>query len=861
MYKMAKAHFDENGYALAPKTSSAKLRRHKFDDETIRLIVEFMTSSEIIQDVAFGVFTDKKNQMQIPRVARLMMIKHCIEANQALLIEHGKKPPATSTFYKLIKFLPAVSTKLMGAINPTIHQGRKAFGDLKKIINQLDQMPYGLSSDDKMTINTMIENAHTYIHTRFSYNIELESKIPSHCSKLALSDPESEKFSDGCELKHVETCADCDNIFYMFEAIEKAISIVEDNGHSAEECADIKFDVKVARDQVYAYKHHLIRAFAQNSYFENMMFKAGCDTVFIHQDFMMNVLPKRFRTPMNKWFGDVGKPVHVIVFQYKIEDRENGGYKWVTEVYFQVLEDLPKKDSRTTFALWDAALKVFARSHPLIVKCYGRSDNAANYHCDLLISLVWANRNNYGQMVVQSYIFTEAGDGKSKCDGFSSMVKMKRNKYIVEAQFDSESPAEIAAAFVGKEPMANSVVQLGRIINYDSEFKPPKAQLKGVTKFSHFEFTDEEISVWKQSKIGEGQTFKNLDKHSLEELFDFEIVTENGNIHVDETTDPEILKPKNKSYKEVKKPDKMEVRELAGENSDCVYKCPRKPCQGVFQSYNEFQQHLTENDCFIDKKDESTGDNIRRQYFSKLSLGSSTGSKKIKSHLVPLTNIAPPEHLKSAEGPKYSKGYALPAKRIIRRFLDSEKAYLTDEFNRGQLTKPKITALVAMENMRNARDSQGKKLFTPPYLNDLQIDSFFNRLYAAIKNRTISDTNEDSEEIQTISQERNAEHQAVASAHMNQELLTLIANDDTGSSSDHPLEENRLNLCEIALNYLAHKGKRRKLFLEDYSVQEVHSVFQKLDIALPKVPTSYRALAKFIFKYVSTNCPEKCCNL
>ena len=77
---------------------------------------------------------------------RLMMIKHCIEGCQAFLIENGKKPPATSTFYKLMKFLPMTTTKNMGGINPTIYQGRKAFGDLKNIVNKLDQFPNGLTA-------------------------------------------------------------------------------------------------------------------------------------------------------------------------------------------------------------------------------------------------------------------------------------------------------------------------------------------------------------------------------------------------------------------------------------------------------------------------------------------------------------------------------------------------------------------------------------------------------------------------------------------------------------------------------------------------------------------------------------------
>ena len=112
-----------------------------------------------------------------------------------------------------------------------------------------------------------------------------------------------------------------------------------------------------------------------------------------------------------------------------------------------------------------------------------------------------------------------------------------------------------------------------------------------------------------------------------------------------------------------------------------------------------------------------------------------------------------------------------------------------------------------------------------------------------------------------ISEERNADENAIASQSVNEELLTLIENEDTGSSSDHPLEENRMNLCEIAMNYLANKGNQKKLFLAEYSIENVHSVFRKLEMNLPRVPASYRALAKEIYKYVSQNCPEKCCNL
>ena len=130
-----------------------------------------------------------------------------------------------------------------------------------------------------------------------------------------------------------------------------------------------------------------------------------------------------------------------------------------------------------------------------------------------------------------------------------------------------------------------------------------------------------------------------------------------------------------------------------------------------------------------------------------------------------------------------------------------------------------------------------------------------------LTNQSISDEDDDSEEIRIVSQERNADEQALAIDNMNAELLNLVEEENTGSSTTHPLEENQINLCEIAMNYLANKGNQKKLFLSEYSIQQIHSVFEKLDIPLPRLTESYRALAKAIFKYSSINCPDKCCNL
>ena len=238
------------------------------------------------------------------------------------------------------------------------------------------------------------------------------------------------------------------------------------------------------------------------------------------------------------------------------------------------------------------------------------------------------------------------------------------------------------------------------------------------------------------------------------------------------------------------------------------------------------------------------------------------GKVKLKSHLVPLKNVDLPEILKTDEEPKYGKGHALPEKRKNRRFTTAEKEFMRNMFNQGQLTKQKVNGMKTHSDMRKAVDSDGNKMFFPPYLTAEQIDAFFSKCYGEIKNKPISDNaDDDSEEVQILNQERLADEQAIVLDAVNEELLNQVAQDNTGSNSIHPLEEDHINLCEIALNYLANRGNTKKLFLHEYPLAAIHSIFEKLDIPLPRKIDSYRALAKSIYKYVSATCPDKCTNL
>ena len=89
--------------------------------------------------------------------------------------------------------------------------------------------------------------------------------------------------------------------------------------------------------------------------------------------------------------------------------------------------------------------------------------------------------------------------------------------------------------------------------------------------------------------------------------------------------------------------------------------------------------------------------------------------------------------------------------------------------------------------------------------------------------------------------------------------MEQVERSDDGSNHIHPLEENYIDLCAIAVDYQLKKGKSGQLYIDDYDKEEIKTVMEKLRIQLPKKMTG-RMMARAIMNYVSTHCPDQCTN-
>ena len=71
-----------------------------------------------------------------------------------------------------------------------------------------------------------------------------------------------------------------------------AVKLVnEQNSITKIDLDELCYEIEDAYLSIHRYKHHLMRAFAQNSYWQSLLLQERLDHVLVQQDWAMNFLP------------------------------------------------------------------------------------------------------------------------------------------------------------------------------------------------------------------------------------------------------------------------------------------------------------------------------------------------------------------------------------------------------------------------------------------------------------------------------------------------------------------------------------------------------------------------------------------
>jgi translation elongation factor EF-G len=157
---------------------------------------------------------------------------------------------------------------------------------------------------------------------------------------------------------------------------------------------------------------------------------------------------------------------------------------------------------------------------------------------------------------------------------------------------------------------------------------------------------------------------------------------------------------------------------------------------------------------------------------------------------------------KTSATTSFPEGWALKANRKAARFSDAQRQYLEDKFNIGQVSGQKQDPNAVSRDMRFAHKPDGTKLFSSDeYLSPQQVQSFFSRTAAKVRNT------EYSEEEQVAAQKEKTYEE------LRQEIIEKVG-------LCHPISYDNLHLCAMA------KGNR----LTQLSIAMLNTICEFFDI-------------------------------
>ncbi|CAB3984264.1 Hypothetical predicted protein [Paramuricea clavata] len=265
---------------LAP---SVKQTRERVDPTKLENFLDFITSSNIVQDLPFGWRTLTLSSCEKIDIISLMSY----ESNDAAF-PYISSDNTTSTAAKKTSFhfLPAPSF---------VSCLRLAWPQL---------MQYGANDPEIHKLKDSLKHLKQYTKSDYKIHCSIVSSVPDHCRVFALSRPKKKCFHRRCDLHHNQQCESCEILKTSLDLVK---SFMQSTNLPEDVQDDALFTARTARDAVLS---HQLRMVHQDVARSDVIDSLGEDSTLITQDFAMKFLPAEYREPQAEFFGKRGISWH-----------------------------------------------------------------------------------------------------------------------------------------------------------------------------------------------------------------------------------------------------------------------------------------------------------------------------------------------------------------------------------------------------------------------------------------------------------------------------------------------------------------------------------------------------------------------
>ena len=195
-----------------------QISRCRVDMRKVEHFIDFIFSTGLLQDVAYGVTKLKYNsgdEQTIPHMILTSKYSHTIAFYQQSCFELSYTPLSESTLWRILHAIkPSHRTSLAG-LDDTTAMGMNGFDTLKQISERLQ----------RKDIVASLEKSKRYLKLHYQNKRDATSEIASHNPLHALSDPDNSNLQCSYTLNDEVNCKDCYDLCHSIDSLSQIATV------------------------------------------------------------------------------------------------------------------------------------------------------------------------------------------------------------------------------------------------------------------------------------------------------------------------------------------------------------------------------------------------------------------------------------------------------------------------------------------------------------------------------------------------------------------------------------------------------------------------------------------------------------
>ena len=279
---------------------SSPAHRMTLDMSKVEHFLDFLFENKYLEDSYYGTTTLKLEDgmmFEISQVVSTTIQSYVITVYQNHCATINYQPLSGSCLHSVMDSCKSVQRKALHGVDNYTADGLEGFDTLEKVLDTLD-----CSKVEKEKLQKLLKSGVLYLKGDFKVHVKEESTCSTYCIKFALRNTEiqTQYFREACGHEHKDVCTDCYNLFLCLEELKQ---MIDSSNLSNESKNELYYGYAVASASILEWMRHILRGLQTQKTKEMIMKDLSESKAMVIGDWMMKIIPQKYREKMEEWFG------------------------------------------------------------------------------------------------------------------------------------------------------------------------------------------------------------------------------------------------------------------------------------------------------------------------------------------------------------------------------------------------------------------------------------------------------------------------------------------------------------------------------------------------------------------------------